>query len=130
MLDLDDFKAVNDRLGHSQGDKVLHKIGELMRRATRREDVPARYGGDEFILLLLGCQISDALEKAERIRALIASRALPKEHAFGLAMGCSAGVLHSDSLKGEQDVPNILRRLDDALYLAKQRGKNQVVRVE
>lgn len=130
MLDLDDFKAVNDRLGHSQGDKVLHKIGELMRRATRREDVPARYGGDEFILLLLGCQIPDALDKAERIRALIASRALPKEEAFGLTMGCSVGILHSDSLKGEQDVPNILRRLDDALYLAKQRGKNQVVRVE
>lgn len=130
MLDLDDFKSVNDRLGHSEGDQVIRRIGDLMRRATRREDAPARYGGDEFILLLLNCQVADALEKAEMIRALIASRALPKEEAFGLTMGCSVSVLHSDDMKGEQDVPNILRRLDDALYRAKQRGKNQVVRVE
>lgn len=130
MLDLDDFKSVNDRLGHSVGDQVIRRIGDLMRRATRREDAPSRYGGDEFILLLLNCQVSDALEKAETIRALIASRALPKEEAYGLSMGCSVSVLHSDDMKGEQDVPNILRRLDDALYQAKQRGKNQVVRVE
>jgi diguanylate cyclase (GGDEF)-like protein len=130
MLDLDDFKAVNDRLGHSEGDKVIHRIGDLIRRATRREDVPARYGGDEFILLLLNCPLKDAMDKADRIRSIIASRALPKEEAFGLHLGCSVSLLHSDNLKGEQDVPNILRRLDDALYHAKEKGKNQVVRVE
>ncbi|OYW00470.1 MAG: hypothetical protein B7X11_04495 [Acidobacteria bacterium 37-65-4] len=130
MLDLDDFKSVNDRLGHGEGDQVIRRIGDLMRRATRREDAPSRYGGDEFILLLLNCQVPDALEKAETIRALIASRALPKEEAFGLSIGCSVSVLHSDDMKGEQDIPNIIRRLDDALYRAKQQGKNQVVRVE
>ncbi len=130
MLDLDDFKAVNDHLGHNEGDKVIHRIGDLIRRATRREDVPARYGGDEFIMLLLNCPPDDALEKAERVRALIADKALPKEEAHGLTIGCSVSMLHSDQLKGEQDLPNILRRLDEALYKAKLQGKNKVVRVE
>ena len=130
MLDLDDFKAVNDHLGHNAGDKVIQRIGDLIRRATRREDVPARYGGDEFIMLLLNCPPDDALEKAERVRALIANKALPKEEAHGLNLGCSVSMLHSDQLKGEQDLPNILRRLDEALYKAKLQGKNKVVRVE
>jgi diguanylate cyclase (GGDEF)-like protein len=130
MLDLDDFKAVNDRLGHSVGDKVIQKIGGLVRAATRREDVPARYGGDEFIVLLLGCPQSDAEDKAESVRSLIAAKALPREEAFGLTVGCSVGLLHSDDLKGDQDVPNILRRLDDALYQAKAKGKNKVVRAK
>ena len=130
MLDLDDFKAVNDHLGHGAGDRVIHRIGDLLRRNLRREDVPARYGGDEFIILLLNCSQKDALEKAERIRAAIAAKALPKEEAVGLSIGCSLGFIHSTQLKGEQDVPNLLRRLDQALYKAKAGGKNRVVVAE
>jgi diguanylate cyclase (GGDEF)-like protein len=127
MLDLDDFKAVNDHLGHATGDQVLRRIGDILRRETRREDVPARYGGDEFILLLLGCQKEAALEKVARIRKSLATRALPKEKAAGLLIGCSGSLLHSDDLRGEQDIPTLLRRLDDALYKAKHSGKNRVV---
>lgn len=127
MLDLDDFKAVNDHMGHASGDNVLRKIGDILRNETRREDVPARYGGDEFIILLLGCPMDSAIEKAERIRERLVARALPKEEAGGLTIGCSVGMLHSDSLRGERDVPTLLRRLDDALYRAKQSGKNKVV---
>jgi diguanylate cyclase (GGDEF)-like protein len=130
MLDLDDFKAVNDHLGHEAGDKVLQRIGDLLRRNLRREDVPARYGGDEFILLLLSCSEKDALEKAEKVRAVIAGRSLPKEEAVGLSIGCSVGFIHSTRLRGEQDVPNLLRRLDQALYKAKAAGKNRVVVAE
>ncbi|MEW6757179.1 MAG: GGDEF domain-containing protein [Acidobacteriota bacterium] len=126
MVDLDDFKAVNDHLGHASGDTVLRRIGDLLRRETRREDVPARYGGDEFILLLLGCRRDAALEKAKKLRSLIGSKALPKEEAQGLTIGCSTGILHSDDLKGEQDLPTLLRRLDEALYRAKQAGKNRI----
>jgi GGDEF domain-containing protein len=68
------------------------------------------------------------MEKAESVRALIASKSLPREEAYGLALGCSVGLLHSDDLKGDQDVPNILHRLDEALYRAKAKGKNKVVR--
>ncbi|MGA9750548.1 MAG: GGDEF domain-containing protein [Acidobacteriota bacterium] len=130
MIDLDDFKAVNDHLGHAMGDKVLHRIGDLLRRTLRREDVPARYGGDEFIVLLLGCKEKAAHEKAERIRSSFATQALPKEEAGGLAMGCSISLLHSDHLKGEQDLPTLLRKLDEALYGAKQAGKNRVIVVQ
>ncbi|MGC8762679.1 MAG: diguanylate cyclase [Acidobacteriota bacterium] len=126
MLDLDDFKAVNDHLGHAVGDKVLQRIGDILRRETRREDVPARFGGDEFILLLLGCQRGAAQQKAERIAALVRGRALPKEEAMGLTIGCSAGLLHSDTLRGEQDLTTLLRRLDEALYRAKEGGKNRI----
>lgn len=126
MLDLDDFKAVNDHLGHAMGDKVLQRIGDILRRETRREDVPARFGGDEFIVLLLGCQRSAARQKAERIAGLIGTRALPKEEAMGLSIGCSAGLLHSDFLRGEQDITTLLRRLDEALYRAKQGGKHRI----
>lgn len=127
MLDLDDFKAVNDHLGHATGDSVIRRIGDLLRRSLRREDVPARYGGDEFTVMLLNCSLKDAMDKAERLRAILAAKALPKEEAYGLAIGCSVGILHSDRLGGDQDVPNLLRRLDKALYQAKEKGKNQVV---
>ena len=127
MIDLDDFKAVNDHLGHAMGDEVIHRIGDLLRTESRGEDVPARYGGDEFIVLLLGCPQDAAVEKAERIRASIAGKALPKEEAEGLTIGCSIGLLHSDAIRGDQDIPRLLRRLDEALYSAKQTGKNRVV---
>ncbi len=127
MIDMDDFKAVNDHLGHAMGDKVIHRIGDLLRTESRREDVPARYGGDEFIILLLGCPKAAAVEKAERIRASLAEKALPREESEGIAIGCSIGLLHSDAIRGEQDIPALLRRLDEALYSAKQTGKNRVV---
>ena len=127
MVDLDDFKAVNDHLGHAMGDKVIHRIGDLLRRGLRREDVPARYGGDEFIIMLLNCNERAAIDKAERIRANLASKALPREEAQGLTIGCSIGMLHSEYMQSEQDLPNLLRRLDEALYRAKQAGKNRVV---
>ena len=130
MMDLDDFKAVNDHLGHAQGDRVLHKIGDLLRRGLRREDVPARYGGDEFIILLLNCEEKDALEKAEKLRRSVATKARPKEEAGGLSIGCSLGILTSNNLRGEQDIPMILKRLDQALYKAKSEGKNQVAKAE
>lgn len=127
MMDLDDFKAVNDHLGHAQGDRVLHRIGELLRGGLRREDVPARYGGDEFIVLMVNCAEKDALEKAERLRRSIATKGLPKQEAQGLAIGCSVSILTSARLKGDQDLATILKRLDLALYKAKAEGKNRVV---
>jgi diguanylate cyclase (GGDEF)-like protein len=130
MIDLDDFKVVNDHLGHQAGDEVLKKIGELFRFTLRREDVPARYGGDEFIILLLDCDEKNAYEKANRLRQLISLRALPKEKAQGLHIGCSISLISSDSLKGEYDIPSILKKLDDALYKAKAEGKNIIIEIE
>jgi diguanylate cyclase len=130
MLDLDDFKAVNDHLGHALGDKVLRRIGEILRNGLRREDVPARYGGDEFIVLMVNCEEKAAVDKAERLRRSIATKALPKEDAQGLTIGCSLSILTASRLRGDQDVATILKRLDQALYKAKAEGKNRIMLVE
>ncbi len=130
MLDLDDFKVVNDHLGHQAGDEVLKRIGELLRVTLRREDVPARYGGDEFIILLLDCGEQNGYEKAKKLRQLISIRALPKEKAQGLQIGCSISMISSSSLQGDYDIPTILKKLDDALYKAKAEGKNVVVKAD
>lgn len=130
MMDLDDFKAVNDHLGHAQGDRVLHRIGDILRSGLRREDVPARYGGDEFIVLMVNCEEKSAMDKAERLRRAIATKALPREDAQGLSIGCSVSILTASRLKGDQDVATILKRLDQTLYRAKAEGKNRVVLVD
>ncbi len=130
MLDLDDFKVVNDHLGHQAGDEVLKRIGELLRVTLRREDVPARYGGDEFIILLLDCSEQNGYEKAKKLRQLLSIRALPKEKAQGLQIGCSISMISSSALQGDYDIPTILKKLDDALYKAKAEGKNVVVKAE
>lgn len=126
MIDLDDFKIVNDELGHSAGDDVLRKIGEILRTSLRKEDVPSRYGGDEFIILLINCDENNAYEKANKLKDIISIKALPKEKAKGLKIGCSISVLSSRRLNGENDIPTILKKLDRGLYEAKQRGKNIV----
>jgi diguanylate cyclase (GGDEF)-like protein len=130
MLDLDDFKVVNDHLGHQAGDEVLKRIGDLFRVTLRREDVPARYGGDEFIILLLDCDENNAYEKAKKLRQIISIRALPKEKGQGLQIGCSISLISSTSLQGDYDIPSILKKLDTALYQAKAEGKNVIVKID
>lgn len=127
MIDLDEFKEVNDHLGHQVGDEVLKKIGELFRMTLRKEDVPARYGGDEFIILLLNCDEKNALEKANKIKQIIYVKALPKEKAQGIQLGCTISLISSNTIGGENDITAILRKLDNELYKAKSEGKNQVV---
>lgn len=127
MIDLDEFKEVNDHLGHQVGDEVLKKIGELFRMTLRKEDVPARYGGDEFIILLLNCDEKNALEKANKIRQIISIKALPKEKAQGIQLGCTISLISSKTIGGGNDITYILKKLDNELYKAKSEGKNQVV---
>ncbi|NMB99444.1 MAG: GGDEF domain-containing protein, partial [Thermoanaerobaculaceae bacterium] len=127
MIDLDEFKEVNDHLGHQIGDDVLKRIGELFRMTLRKEDVPARYGGDEFIILLLNCDEKNAIEKANKIKQMISIKALPKEKSQGIQLGCSISLISSKVISGDNDITSILKKLDNALYKAKTEGKNQVI---
>lgn len=127
MIDLDEFKEVNDHLGHQIGDDVLKRIGELFRMTLRKEDVPARYGGDEFIILLLNCDEKNAIEKANKIKQMISIKALPKEKSQGIQLGCSISLISSKIISGDNDITAILKKLDNALYKAKTEGKNKVV---
>ncbi|MBC7769896.1 MAG: GGDEF domain-containing protein [Phycisphaerales bacterium] len=121
MADLDHFKRVNDTWGHECGDKVLSRFGALLREHTRPTDIVARSGGEEFIVLMPQTALDQALEIAERIRALLASVLIDP---IPIPITVSVGVaeLVADEL-GEA----LLRRADKALYEAKQAGRNRVV---
>jgi diguanylate cyclase (GGDEF)-like protein len=116
MIDIDDFKEINDRHGHQHGDRILQTVGDIIRRQTRDADIAARYGGEEFIVLTNGADTGHAERLAERLRASIAES--------GVTVSC--GVAHYPNEKSR--FPEDLVRLsDEALYAAKRGGKNQVV---
>lgn len=121
MLDLDDFKSVNDQYGHLAGDMTLRDIAEILHRSVRRFDVCARYGGEEFAILMPGAPSDMAAATAERIRARIAEHR--SAHAGGQRITVSVGV--ASAWRGVSGW-ELLAAADRALYVAKHAGKNQV----
>jgi diguanylate cyclase (GGDEF)-like protein len=124
MLDLDDFKALNDEMGHEYGDRVLRKIAGTIRQQLRSVDVLARYGGDEFVLLLPGTGATGALNTVEKIRSRIASVELPggEKTAPRRTFSVSAGLAVYPDTAATAD--ELLRQSDQALYQAKKAGRN------
>lgn len=120
ILDADHFKRVNDRFGHQQGDTVLREIAELVSTQIRRSDVLCRWGGEEFMILAPATGGDQAAAMAEKIRGTVAGYGFT---AIG-TMTVSVGV---GQLTGHDDTDTWLRRVDAALYDAKQRGRNRVM---
>src|SRR3954469_14856846 len=120
VFDLDDFKAINDRIGHLAGDAVLAETAERVKDVVRSADVACRVGGDEFAVLLPESATADADQLYHRLRGAVSSR--PVGQAGRLFV--SAGVAE---LKPEDDPTAFFERADEALYAAKERGKAQVV---
>ena len=123
MLDLDDFKSINDRFGHPTGDEVLRHVAELMTHAIRQTDQVARFGGEEFLLLLPDTSEENALHLADKLRQKladtpVASLGTPVTASIGLA--CMAA-------GNTQSLDVLLRHADDALYQAKHEGRNRTV---
>ncbi|MBC7076044.1 MAG: GGDEF domain-containing protein [Syntrophomonadaceae bacterium] len=123
MADIDDFKQVNDRYGHECGDYVLKRVAGLIREASRQYDVVARWGGEEFLLMLPRTQLEEAKIVAERIRALVARQVFSYQ-GFSFSVTLTIGV--AGFLPGD-DVDGLIRRADKFMYLGKKREKNQVV---
>lgn len=123
LLDVDHFKQVNDRFSHLVGDRVLARVGELLRQHSRERDLSARYGGEEFALLIRDADIERARRTCERLRLAIAdedwSRIAP-----GLAVTASLGVA---DLGDFADAPSACAAVDTLLYAAKHAGRNRVV---
>jgi diguanylate cyclase (GGDEF)-like protein len=121
LLDLDGFKEVNDGQGHMIGDETLRDIGQILTSYSRRINVVARYGGDEFVVLLVETSKEGARLYAERIRQLISSH--PYSHGMHVTASLGVASLPEDNAATAED---LVRIADKALYVAKRGGKNQV----
>ncbi|MFY0408074.1 putative bifunctional diguanylate cyclase/phosphodiesterase [Solicola sp. PLA-1-18] len=122
FIDLDDFKNVNDSLGHGVGDDLLAAVAERLSATTATGDTIARLGGDEFAVLLEDTDLTSATSTAETVSATLAA---PFElHGHHLALSCSIGI--AQALPGRTDGEELMRNADVALYMAKERGKGSV----
>jgi len=124
MTDLDHFKQVNDKYGHAAGDAVLREAARRMAACVRPYDAPCRYGGEEFVIVMPGCEIDDAIARAEDIRRQVA--ASPIHVPEGLVqLTCSVGVTATSGPAGFNSSA-LLHEADEALYIAKNKGRNRV----
>jgi diguanylate cyclase (GGDEF)-like protein len=126
VLDLDDFKRINDELGHKKGDEALVAVAEIIRRNLRKVDLAFRYGGEEIVILLPGTPEFEAVHTAERLR-----RVIQQHRGFHDAIGNTREITVSVGAAVYPDTAKSADQLfvqaDEAMYRAKQRGKNQVV---
>jgi diguanylate cyclase (GGDEF)-like protein len=119
MIDIDDFKKINDTFGHQRGDKVLMQLSRLLNDALRALDICARYGGEEFVIILPHTDGAEAAEIAERIRAAVEERF--KDH-----MHITVSIGLSNCPKNATTITGMLNTVDEALYESKKRGKNTI----
>jgi diguanylate cyclase (GGDEF)-like protein len=119
LLDIDDFKRINDTFGHQKGDEVLAEYAGLMHKSKRDLDICGRYGGEEFIILLPHTDMNEAEIIAERLRMLIENR-------FKNNIGLTTSVGVSNCPVSSKTIKNLIKKADDALYKSKSLGKNRV----
>lgn len=120
MLDIDHFKRVNDQYGHPVGDRVLQAVAPAVMRAIRSSDFGARMGGEEFLVLLPMTRLDEAVEVAEKIRASVASTVVAPVGTVSVSVGVAQAELVDETLD------EALVRADEALYRAKESGRNRV----
>jgi diguanylate cyclase (GGDEF)-like protein len=125
MIDSDHLKAVNDTHGHEAGNRLLRRLADAIQAELRFTDVPARYGGDEFIVLLPETPAKGAIDVAERIRNAIATKPLDMDEK---RIACTVSVGVACFPDDGRNLDALAARADRALYLAKEQGRNRVVR--
>jgi diguanylate cyclase (GGDEF)-like protein len=119
MFDIDHFKGINDTFGHDAGDNVLKKLAEIVKKEIRDTDIFARWGGEEFIILLPNTQVNGGTEFAERLRKKIEDKNFKNPETVTVSLGVTA-------FKTDDTEDSFLKRVDDGLYLAKKNGRNRV----
>ncbi len=117
MLDLDHFKAVNDRLGHAAGDQILKNITEIVNLRIRVTDSLYRIGGEEFVVVLEGADVDQATHLAEQLRTLVDANELVPDHTVTISLGVA-------ELRKSESPYDWLHRADEAMYRAKDAGRN------
>lgn len=121
VLDLDHFKALNDRYGHDMGDKVLKTFAALLAMNLRNDDIFARIGGEEFVVVCRRQPVDGVHAFAEKLRQLTGQCTFGGEDGLGITVSIGGAILAHD-----EDIEDALKRADDALYKAKQDGRNRV----
>ncbi len=122
MLDIDFFKQVNDRHGHLVGDDVLKQFSDILKKNIRNVDIAARYGGEEFVVVIPETTHEGALILAEKLRKNVEAHVFPYIEGNGITI--SIGV--TECCPGDRKPDDLIKRADDALYLAKRSGRNRI----
>jgi diguanylate cyclase (GGDEF)-like protein len=122
MIDIDDFKQINDSFSHQVGDDVLRAIGVLMGQALRPSDIAARYGGEEFAIVLAGVTPERALQICERLRKSVEDHDWKSIHPL-LTVSISVGLASDTTVSSHE---KLLSLADEKMYQAKRTGKNRV----
>lgn len=126
MCDLDYFKEINDAYGHQRGDEVLVEVADVFKTCLRKTDIYARWGGEEFIVLLLQTDLAEAKLVADNLRQQIAEIYIEKDMTLTASFGLTSLQEHEEHEEHEE-LEAFLKRADDALYQAKRSGRNKVV---
>ena len=124
MADVDHFKKVNDGLGHDSGDSVLKIVAHCLTGSLRAYDGVGRYGGEEFLMVLPGCNLEVLTRRANEIREFVARTPIPTA-AGAVSVTLSMGVMVAES---SSDFDTLIRHADAAMYQAKRTGRNRVER--
>ena len=119
ILDIDNFKRINDTFGHLIGDNVLKSLGELLIKTLRRNDIVARFGGEEFVVLVPNGTQEQTVKIGDKLRENIADMRLPNQPSITVSVGCS-------TWQAQDNIDSFIDRADKALYDAKASGKNCV----
>jgi diguanylate cyclase (GGDEF)-like protein/PAS domain S-box-containing protein len=127
VIDVDDFKTVNDRHGHIEGDRVLREIARYIDGATRETDIVARFGGEEFVVVLADADLDGARLVAEKIRAAVQGQCAATISVGGAYLAEAHAEALGESAEVDRIISELLRRADSAMYAAKRHGKNRVV---
>jgi len=119
-LDLDHLKQINDNFGHTAGDAAISAIGKVLLKSARESDIPARFGGEEFALIMPDTDIDGGLHAAERIRKMIETQTVEGHGNITASIGVATFIRHTETLE------ELIEIVDQAMYLAKNNGRNRV----
>jgi diguanylate cyclase (GGDEF)-like protein len=126
LLDLDDFKSINDTHGHAAGDVVLRVVADEIRRTLREEDLFARYGGEEFAILARAASHLDARRLAERVRLAVAALKVSLPESASASVTVSIGIAHHSECTEPWRAADLVSLADARLYRAKSAGRNRI----
>lgn len=125
IIDIDEFKRVNDTYGHAAGDMVLENLGELLLQQTRKDDLAVRLGGEEFLILMNEVGLERGMKRADGLRGLIEKMESKFE---GISISITVSIGAAEYPSSSQEIRDVMRKADQALYRAKYKGRNQVAR--